>query len=88
MLGRSKTVKDDIVFIKLTSTDGRRMVVRADQIDFMAEHPEVEPYRIGNHTTVAAQEAYTDIVLRSGERGKCKETMDQITDMIKRGFDQ
>lgn len=68
-------------WIELTSRGGRRMVARADDIVFMADHPGSElPFTTSGPW--GQQPGWTDVVLRSGERGECRETIDQILQQI------
>jgi hypothetical protein len=70
-----------VIFIHITSLDDRVMVVRADEIAFMAAHPAPRYYDADSKQMVDGK-PWTDIVLKSGERGKCLETIDQILEMI------
>ena len=66
-----------MTWVELTSLGGRRMVVRPEEIAFMAEHPAPE----GKYNASGIWQpglAWTDVVLRNGDKGECRQTIEQI----------
>lgn len=60
--------------ISLTTPEGNRILVDVDQIESIVEHPQAKV----NFPT-GSQLGWTDINMKSGDRGKCRELFDDVS---------
>lgn len=63
--------------ISLHTPEGNRITVDADQIESIVEHP-----RERVNFPTGAQLGWTDINMKSGDRGKCRELYDDVVAKI------
>lgn len=67
--------------ISLTTPEGNRILVDVGQIESIVEHP---PEKVNFPTR--SQLGWTDINMKSGDRGKCRELYDDVAAKIARAL--